>query len=208
MFPMFRVPNNWGRWICEGPRLLTEWYYIRRCDSSFFISIVDVSVGFGSQSNINLVDFMWTNTCVFAFKIYAIDCVPLSTPTVFYLRHYRAASEGWTSVAPWAECSEEIKLLLVRFAGDCTNTFSCRCNVCVRQPRSLRSLASYTVFQLTFNLSEFTLSSRTLYHQYLCAAESGFASDLRLVPIEFTSLYLLLCATNVVKSVNGFTMIV
>jgi len=155
----------------------------------FFISIVDASVRCGSQSSINLVDFMWTNTCVFAFKMYAIVCVPLSTPTVFNLRHHRAASEGWTSDALCAECSEEFKILLLPFVGNCTNTCSCRCTVCQRHPPSLRSLASHPVFHLTFNLSEFTLTSRTLYYLYVYAAESGLVSDVKLVPHEFTSLH-------------------
>ena len=132
---------------------------------------------------------MWMNRCVFSFNMYAIVSVPLSTPTVFYLRHHRAASEGWTSGSQCTECSKEFKLLLQPFVGNCTKTYSCRCNVCLRQPPSLRSLASYTVFHLTFNLSAFTLTSKTLYYQYLYAAESGIVSDDRLVPHEFTSLY-------------------
>jgi len=38
---------------------------------------------------------MWVNVCVFAFKMYAIICVPLNTPTFFYLHHHGAASCGW-----------------------------------------------------------------------------------------------------------------
>jgi len=55
------------------------------------------------------------------------------------------------------------------FIPMCTNSISCRCHVCLRQPPSLRSLASFTVFHITNNLSEFTLLSETLYQHYVRA---------------------------------------
>jgi len=67
-------------------------------------------------------------------------------------------------------------------------TSSCRINVCLRQAPALRSLAFYTVFHFTNNLSEFTLTNRTLYQQYVCAVESNIVPDDRMIPS--TSLHL------------------
>ena len=74
------------------------------------------------------------------------------------------------------------------YSGNCTGTRSCRCNVWLLQAPSLRSLAFYTVFHLTFNLSEFTLTHRTLYHQYVYAAESNIVPVDRLIPHTFPQL--------------------
>jgi len=101
----------------------------------FSITIVDVSTYCGSNTSINLTNFIWEYICGFAFKLYAIVCVPLDTPTVLYIHHHRAASVGWTSDSLCDECSEEFRLLLQSFVGNCTSDRSCRCNVCLRQPR-------------------------------------------------------------------------
>ena len=45
--------------------------------------------------------------------------------------------------------------------------------MCLRQVSSIRSLASYTDFHLTLTLFQFTLSSKTLYHQFVYAADSN-----------------------------------
>jgi len=65
---------------------------------SFLITIIDVAVQCGSKSNINLAEFMWENVNIFAFKMYGIVCVPSGTPTVLYLHHHGATSDGWTPV--------------------------------------------------------------------------------------------------------------
>jgi len=70
----------------------------------------------------------------------------------------------------------------------------------------LRGLASHTVFHLTFNLSEFALTSRTLYRQYLCAVESNIVPEDKLVPLTFSPSNVLLCGTDGVRSVRDFTM--
>ena len=133
----------------------------------FLLAIVDVSVLCGSKANINLAEFMWENASIFAFKMYGIVCVPLDTPTVLYLHHHGATSGGWTPDSLCRKCSKEYQHILRPFVGNCTGTSSCRCNVCLRQAPALRSLASYTVFHITHNLSEFTLTHRILYQQYV-----------------------------------------
>jgi len=65
---------------------------------------------------------------------------------------------------------------------------SCKCNLCLRQPPTLRDLASHSVFHYTFNLSEFQLTARTLYHHYLHAATSHLVPEHKLIP--HTDIYL------------------
>ena len=154
----------------------------------FLLAVVDESVPCGSNSNINLAEFMWENASIFAFKMYGIVCVPLDTPTVLYLHHHGATSEGWTRDSLCKECLDEFRPILRHFICDSTGTRSWRCNVCLRQAPSLRSLASYIVFQLTFNLSEFKLTRRTLYHQYLYAVKSATVSLDRLIPLTVSKL--------------------
>ena len=69
----------------------------------------------------------------------------------------------------------------------------CRCNVCLRQPPSIRNLASHTVFYYNFNLSQFILTDRTLYHQCLYAVESQRVSEDDLVPHTVYTLTSLKC---------------
>ena len=68
------------------------------------------------------------------------------------------------------------------FIPECSDFISCRCHVCLRQLPSLRSLASYTVFHITNNSSEFTLSSETLYLHYVRAVKSKIFPVERLIP--------------------------
>jgi len=140
----------------------------------YHITFVDVSVQCGCRSSINLAEFMWMNVYVFAFKMYARICVPFNIPTVFYINNNGAASVGWSSDSLSNVCLDEFRLLLRPFVSNCTNTYYCRYNACLRQPPSIRRLASHTVFHLTFNLSVFTLTKRTLYHQYLLQRNRTF----------------------------------
>lgn len=127
------------------------------------------------------------NVYVFAFKLYAIVCVPLKTPTFFYLRHHRATS-NWLDIRfPMRQCLEEFRHTLI-VVGDCTNTCSCGCNVWLRELLTIRSMASHRVFHLNFNLSQFTLTSRTLYHQYIYAVEQNIFPIDRLISLTFSKL--------------------
>ena len=84
---------------------------------SFQITILDVSEQCGSQSSINLEQFIWKHICAFAVKMYDIDCVPLDTPTFLYLIHYRDVSGGWTSDKLCVVCLQEFRLILQPFLG-------------------------------------------------------------------------------------------
>ena len=98
---------------------------------------------------------------------------------------------NFTSIAPLAKvgkhniCHDSLgdyKHTFRKFIGNCTLSKSCKCNVCLRQPLSLRNLASHSVVHLTFNLPEFTLTGRTLFDQFFHTAESPLVPQYKLVP--------------------------
>jgi len=84
----------------------------------FLLAVVDVSVHCGSKPSINLVEFMWENACIFAFKMYGIVCVPLDTTMVFYLHHHGATSGCCTPESLSKKCLEEFQPILRPFIGN------------------------------------------------------------------------------------------
>ena len=132
----------------------------------FQITFDDASVNYRPQSCIYLAEFIWENICIFTFRMYAMLRIPLDAPTVLYLHHHRTVSVCWRTDNLCDECCEEFRLIHQPFEGNCTYKSLCKRNVCLRQPPTLRGLASHTLFHLTFNVSEFTLTNRTPYHQY------------------------------------------
>ena len=142
--------------------------------------------------------------CLFVVKTYYIMCIPLNTPTVLYLQHHRAASDGCVSSVLCDYCLEEIQRILQRMVGNYNSDPSCGCNVCVRQSPSLRNISSHTVFHYTFNLSQFTLSERTLYHQYLYALESQTVSEDDLVPLAIYTLASFVCTFVLDKHCDNY----
>jgi len=114
--------------------------------------------------------------------------VPLDSPKILYLRHHGAESSGWTQTSLCKRCVKYYQPRTKPFLPQCTDSSSCECNVCVRQPPSLRSPASYTVFHITANISEFTLTSYTLYDNYIHAVRSNLVPEDRLIPFTFPHL--------------------
>jgi len=186
-------------------------YYVWACDGSFSNNIVHVSTSCGSKSIINLSAFTWEYICGFALNLYTIVCVPLNTPTVLHVNHHRAARDGWNSDSLYDGCSDEYRLTIQPFVGNCTSDRSCGCNVCLRQPHSLRNLVPQTVFNITFNISSFTLIGRSLYHHYLYTVESfptiGWLLS-NFTAWHFTAWHVLSWGTNDMQSVNDFAMTV
>jgi len=67
---------------------------------------------------------------------------------------------------------------------------SCRLNLCLRQPPTLRGLASYTVFHFTFHFNQFTLPCITLYKQYQHAVNSNIVPNQKFIPHTYPVLKL------------------
>ena len=118
--------------------------------------------------------------------MYAIVAVPFGDePTILYLQHHRVASDGWLTDFLCVYCLEEFQQILAPIVGNCSLEHSCRCNVCLRQPPTLRGSASYSVSHLTFNVNQFTLNGMTLYEQYKHAVRSSLVPNHRQVPHTF-----------------------
>ena len=141
--------------------------------------LVDAAVDCSSRVSLNFVEFIWGNIKTFAFIKYAIIFIPLETPKILFLRHYRAASDVWRTYNLCAACCGDSTPSIQQLVNKCTfphsySTYpnSCKLNLCLRQQPTLLHLASHSVFHLTFNLSDFHLTARTLYHHYLYTINS------------------------------------
>jgi hypothetical protein len=166
---------------------------------TFYLVLVDATVDCSPRASLNFVEFTWDNIKTFAFIKYAIVCIPLETPKILFLRHYRAANDRWRTFNLCAECCRDSTPTIQQFVNNCAfppSYFnypnSCKCNICLRQPPTLHDFASHFVFHLTFILSEFQLTARTLYHHYLHAANSHLLPQHQLIPhtgICFRSAY-------------------
>jgi len=100
------------------------------------------------------------NIMTFTFLHYAIVFAPFDTPTVLYLHHYRSNSDGWRTYKLCANCFRDCTPSAIMFVANSTFPNSCKCNVWLRQPPTLRNLASHSVFKLT---------GRTQFHLYVHA---------------------------------------
>jgi len=98
------------------------------------IELVDVTANYGSRSSINLMEFLWKSTLIFAFTTYGIVCVPLDSPKVIYLRHHGTASGGWTQDALCRPCFGNYRHRVDPFVPECKDSNSCRCLECLRHP--------------------------------------------------------------------------
>ena len=144
-----------------------------------------VTVPCGSTSSNNFMELLWDNKVVFSFQKYGIVCVPLDSPRVLYLRHHGAQSSGSTQSSLCKRCAKYYQPQTAPYLPTCTASSSCKCHVCLRQPPSLLGLASYTVFHITANISEFTHTSETLYHNYIRSVRTNLVPADRLIPHTF-----------------------
>jgi len=112
--------------------------------------------------------------------ILEIESLKHSRP--FFLKHYRAESDGCTTRLFCDSCASYSRRRVQNYILGCTKTDGCRCNVCLRQPPTLKSLASHSVFNVLFDLDHFVLSSTTTYEECKFVANSKKVSSFRLLP--------------------------
>jgi len=142
------------------------------------------------SSNIDLVEFVWHNSeRVNAIK-YAMVLFPKVAscpPKLLCLRYYRAISDGWRDESGCQQCIEDYQMTMRDLTG-CQAPGTCQCKFCVRQPPSLRDLASYALFKLKFDISKFELTVHTTFREYVYAVRSGMVDIDRLLPPEYPSI--------------------
>ena len=186
MFIQLSIQIPRGLWrLC---RFFSLRHFVWRCNTNFSSGpcrAVDCS----PRASLNFEEIIWANNKTFAFIKYAFVCIHLETHKILFLRLYRAASDGWKTFNLCAACCRDCRPSIQRFVNKCTFARSysdypnsCKCNLCLRQPLTLRDLASHSVFHLTYNLSEFQLTPRTLYQHYLHAAISRLVPEHKLIP--------------------------
>ena len=124
---------------------------------------------------------------------------------VLYLHHYRSTSDSWRTYNLCATCFRDCTPSARKFVANCTFPNSCKCNVWLRQPPTLRNLVSHSVFHHTFNFSEFKLTGRTLFHQYVHAAASLLFPSISWFHTRTTLYDALSPDTHWASSKRGFT---
>jgi len=97
--------------------------------------------------------------------MYAIVAMPFDTLKILYLKHHRAASDGWIMNLLCDMCFEEFEEILVPIISNCN--FELECILCLRQPPSLRGLALQAVFHFTFISDQFELTRDITHDQYV-----------------------------------------
>lgn len=111
-----------------------------------------------------------------------------NTLKILYLKHHRADSEGWITNSLCDLCFDEFKGILVPIVHNCMFGLSCKYNICLFQPPSLRGLASHVVFHLTFNVGQFELTRETTYGQFLHVVNSNKFPYQKLFPDSYPTL--------------------
>jgi hypothetical protein len=101
------------------------------------------------------------------------------------LRHYRAASDGWTFTCGCGSCSASFQDGVRHLVGCVAPAEPCSCNVCRRQPPSLLDMASRTIFTQIYNVDRFRLRRDVTYSEYVHAIDSERARADRVLPPDY-----------------------
>lgn len=146
----------------------------------FQILAIDTSIECGPHSCLNFVEFIWNNLGVFIFKMYVIVAVPFDKPRLLYLLYPVKAGQqisyAITALKNLNKYSHRLSAI-IHFNVPADVIY-----LCLRQPPTLKGMASYTVFHFTFNVDQFRLTSRTPYKQHQQAVHSNIVPNQKLIP--------------------------
>jgi hypothetical protein len=127
----------------------------------------------GHLSNLDLINYFWENHSYISCTKYAIVSVPGNlNPNILYLKDFRAESDGWTSKSVCDHFISYHKKQLQTYTFSCEMSEKCRCNVCLRQPPSLKGTALNFIVKFCFDIQQFELTADTTYQQYIFATNS------------------------------------
>jgi len=151
-------------------------FYIARCGDItrairfFYVESLEPC---GPRSNIDFVHFLWTTMAYYCTN-YALVVLPSMTAgnKLIYMRHYKAEIQGDESRA-CSECVLHIPDIRSSYSFGCKKPEPCTCTLCLKQPLSLKSVASEIMFRLVNNLDKFSFDQDTTYHQYIFAVRYG-----------------------------------
>jgi hypothetical protein len=129
------------------------------------------------------------------FRLYALVFLPVPgtghgdtldrNSRLVCLRHYRAASDGWTFTSGCGTCSASFQDVVRHLVGCVAPAEPCSCNVCSRQPPSLLDMVSRTALTLTINVDRFRLRRNVTLSEYVYAVDSGRVRVDRVLPPEY-----------------------
>lgn len=129
------------------------------------------------------------------------------TIKVLYPKQYRTISEAWKTNLFCDSCFENSTEMLAPVRVSCIFQVSCRCNICLRQPPSLRSLASHAVFHVRYNIGQFELTVETVCNNYKYETNSQKVSLHKLVPFTFSTLHCNYVNIDIFQTKNFITIV-
>jgi hypothetical protein len=100
------------------------------------------------------------------FRQHAITILPdavCAEIRLLCLRYYAVPSVGWSHGSGCAICRDTTRQQIRHLTGCLAPAESCRCNICVRQPPSLKALAFHAHFTLVLNIEWFKLTRHVTY---------------------------------------------
>ena len=104
---------------------------------------------------------------------------------MIFIRYYRPISDGWSDKVACSPCTLEYKAIMKSFL-DCRLPDKCHCNVCVRQPPSLRNAASHVLIRHVYNIKHmFRFTSHITFNEYVYTVRTGRVDIERLLPPQF-----------------------
>ena len=116
----------------------------------------DSVVECGARSNVDFFSlYMRTIESQYMFRQHAITILPdpvCAEIRLLCLRYYAVPSVGWSYGSGCAICRDTTRQQIRHLTGCLAPAESCRCNICVRQPPSLKALAFHAHFTLVLNI--------------------------------------------------------
>ena len=112
------------------------------------------------------------------------------------VRHYDEPIVGWTFSSGCSICEIATRPQVLPFTACQGAAGACHCNICARQPPSLKALAFNAYFTLVRNIEQFQLSRHVTYSQYRAACGLGRVDIEQLIPPEFPDINLLYTFTD------------
>ena len=157
------------------------------------------------DSNLDLVYFTWQHFERFAFHKVALVLLPacdilisddpvtymqrrighLPPLTMHFLHYHRILSDGWLDPYNCDDCVVEYRESIPDLVPCHAPDEACSCNICLRQPPSLRLSALHAINTLIYDLERFELSALTTYDEYVYVVRSGEASNSQILPPEY-----------------------
>jgi hypothetical protein len=149
---------------------------------------IDATVPCGTQSNVDFVHFISLNSDMLCFRRHALTFLPTSLHNngpLLCLQHYRIASMGWSFVSRCVPCTDRFREHLRPLTGCLAPAENCPCNICKRQPPTIREMSLQVPFTMSYKIDLFELTRDVTHEQNVHAITSGRTTVTGLLPPDF-----------------------